>query len=199
MMRKLLALVVPVLFSISAFAQIAPSVNITVDENGNGSISSSNGFSSALPSSMMPDPGPGGLSSVLTYSLLNPPNLTSGDVFLTDADFGGATLDVVRFNSSNGTLVFYSDNVDGFDSLADTFGPPGAFYQNTFSLPEVGPEGNNGAVYTPLSGQPGFVPGFNVTYNLISDSSPVPEPSSLLLLGTGLAGAIGVLRRRLIA
>src|SRR5690348_1861922 len=105
MMRKLLAFVVPVLFSISVFAQTAPTVNITVDENGNGFITSSNGFSGALPSSMMQDPGPGGLANVLTYSLLNPPNLTAGDVLLTDADAGGAFLDVVRFNSSNGTLV----------------------------------------------------------------------------------------------
>ena len=64
---------------------------------------------------------------------------------------------------------------------------------------ESGAEGNNRAVYTPLSGQPGFVSGFVVTYTLISDgSNSVPEPTALALLATGWAaiGALKVFRRR---
>ena len=62
---------------------------------------------------------------------MGPPSLVAGDVLLQDG-IGGPILDVVRFNpAGNGgnpdyhaSLLFYSDNVDGFDALADTSSPP---------------------------------------------------------------------------
>jgi hypothetical protein len=159
-----------------ALSQPANAVTITVDENGNG----------GLPSSLRNDPGPGGLPSVLTYSLGGSfGGMITGDVLMTDT---GVTLDVVRFNQDPNlgpTLVFYSDNVPVSDSLADTPSPPGLFYANSISIPELGLEGNNAAVYTPLAGQPGSVAGMAVTYNLISDGT-VPGP----IAGAGLPGLI---------
>jgi PEP-CTERM motif len=181
------------------------SVTITVDENGHGTLTNTAGFSGALASGLLPDPGPGGLPSVLTYSLLSPPGLVAGDVLfdgpgtLEPGFFGGG--DVVRFNSgetcpdgTTGCLVFYSDNADGFDSLADTSAPPGALYTNVAHVAELGTEGVNLAIYTPTAGEPGFVAGADgpVTYVLYSD---IPEPGTLSLFGFGLA-ALGLFRRR---
>jgi len=153
------------------------------------------GFFGSLGSALQNDPGPGGLNNVLTYSLLSPPGLTAGDVLITD---DGLIMDVVRFNpngtcvdGSLGCLVFYSDNVDGIDALADTSGPPLAFYANTIIVPEIGSESDNRALYTPVVGEPGFVAGADgpVHYVLISDN--IPEPTSLAILGAGLA-ALGL-------
>jgi hypothetical protein len=163
---------------------------ITVDEHGVILIDSV-----VKSGTLKPDPGPGGLLSVCTYPL--PFAGVEGDVKLFDAD-AHTFLDVVRFNG-NGTLLFYSDNVDGFDALCDTVSPPGAFYTNTLTIDELGTEAENGAFYTPLSGQPGFDLS-GPTYHFISDGhvpvATVPEPTTLALTGTGLLGLAAFRRRR---
>ncbi|HEY3097636.1 MAG TPA: PEP-CTERM sorting domain-containing protein [Methylomirabilota bacterium] len=114
----------------------------------------------------------------------------------------GATVvsDVIRFNPAGtgspgypASLVFYSDNADGADALADTGFPTGS-YTNTVTVTEVGIEGTNGVTYHPVSGQPGFVAGFDVTYVIQSDTAAVPEPASVLLVAIG--GGLLVATRR---
>src|SRR5207249_7079439 len=124
------------LASVAANAQ-GFSVTITLNENCNGNLSNSAGVSAALPCGMFADPGPGGLAAAMTYDLLNPPGLTSGDLILQEAA-GGLLSDILRFNPSspfggNGSAVFYSDLFDGGDALADT-GFPDGLYANTLTV-----------------------------------------------------------------
>ena len=163
---------------------------ISVDEFGNLFINGVPGPHGVVGN----DPGPGGLTNVLIYSI--PFAGVQGDVLLLDPfrppdPCSGSRCDVIRFNG-NGTLIFYSDNVDGFDAPADTFGPPGNLYSNQLSIPEIGDEGNNGSTYTPTANQPGFDPAFAPTFTFTSDS--VPEPAAWLLT----LGGIGLLACRLI-
>jgi len=170
----------------SSFAQLV----YTFDENGNSS-----GPSSAPPISpgvLQPDPsGALGLPvPVLVYNLPLP--VVPGDVVLTEPGnpaTGGQNSDVIRFWNPTGInatqIIFYSDNsttepgdVPPDAGLADTGLPPQLF--NPVFIPEVGPEGNNGATYTPAPGAPGSIAGAVVTYNIISDS-PIPEPGTLAL------------------
>jgi hypothetical protein len=162
-------------------------ITAAVDENGTGTLVNSTGSNAALPASLLPDPGPGGLAAALTYNLLNPPGLVAGDLILLEPP-GSQISDIIRFNpnQNGGSLVFYSDTTDGAEDLADT-GFPLALYTNNVTFTEVGPEGANGFTYTPLANQPGFVAGAAgpVTYVIRSD---VPEPSTLALAAFGLIG-----------
>jgi len=166
----------------------------TVDENGHG-YTNYQGIG-VLPYVIAPDPGPGGLGAVLTYHLPFP--VVPGDVLMTEnpAYYTGLS-DVVRFNSIGGvnTLVFYSDNVGGYDSLADIISPPSAYYPNNVTIPEVGPSDNyNWANWSPAYGQPGYV-STDIAMNYVFYSD-IPLPPSALLLGSGLLGLLGWRRFR---
>jgi len=177
---------------------------VTVNENGVGTLAIPGISSIPLPGVLAADPGPGGLPAALTYDLMGPPSLVVGDLLLLENAGAVPVLsDVIRFNAAGtgsanypASLVFYSDMDDVPPALADT-GFPTQFYTNTVTLLEVGPEGNNGIVYTPTANQPGFVAGFSVTYHIISDESTVPEPASAWLTFAAVAYlAVGLRRAR---
>jgi hypothetical protein len=180
-----------VLLSASASGQISI-ITITANENCSGTLNSFAGLQS-LPCTFGTDPGPGGLASVMTYGMRNPPGLVGGDVILQEGDIRS---DLIRFDPTvgNGSFFFYSDLDGGADTAGD-FGLPTAFNTNVVRINEVSlGTGDFGAIYTPVAGQPGFVAGASVpvSYTFISDS--VPEPATWVL---GLAGASLIAIRKL--
>lgn len=173
----------------SLFAQI-----YTFDEFGN---SSGTGIT---PGILQPDPSGGLAANVLVYNLPFP--VIPGDVVLTEAGTPGATAsDIVRFWDPTGAgpsqIIFYSDfsSSDPPDSPADTGLPP-RLMPLSITVPEVGPEGNNGAIYTPTANQPGFILSTALppaTYNIISD---VPEPNAVALVALGGGILLSLFKRR---
>lgn len=189
---------------IPASAQQAPPLT-TLDENGNGTIQAISGSQATVGSGLMSDPFvPSGQANVLTYFL--PFNASPGDVRLIEPNVtGGQDLsDVLRFVGNN-TVLFYSDVSanDPADSLADIGLPAPNTQLSTVTIREMGPEGDNGAPYSPGPGMPGFSGspnGLFMSYRIISDS-PVPEASTTLSLGLLLALGLGglVVARRTVS
>jgi hypothetical protein len=176
---------------ISATALFGQTPTVTVDENGHGFYNGN-----PLPFAVGPDPSGGLAANVLIYTL--PFQVSPGDVALIEPNQSGtnATIsDLVRFFTPTGggpsELIFYSDKDPGPGEptldLADSGIP---LSPNAFQIPELGPEGNNGAQWAAVNTAPGALPGGGeVIYNLISD---VPEPGSMALLLAGFGVLLGI-------
>lgn len=127
-------------------------------------------------------------------------NVVAGDVLITESTGpqAGQVGDLIRFEKvgSNFEVFIFSDDFNG--GQAADHGLPSAFQLNQATITES--SSGLTTLYTPTSTQPGYAtdPGYAYTsYQLLSPSD-VPEPSSLLLLGTGLLSLAGVLRRKLL-
>src|SRR5438552_8697431 len=107
---KLLALVGAIM--VIGAAPVIGQPLLALDEFGNGAFG---------PGVLQPDPTGGYTGGpVMVYPL--PFAGTPGDVLLHDGSLSHAFLDVIRF-TGKGQMIFYSDNVDGFDAPVDTTAP----------------------------------------------------------------------------
>lgn len=174
-------------------------VSITIDESGNVTAISSNGPIAAT-SQLIADPGPGGLSSALRYTIGTPhTTVQTGDLILKDP-ITNAVSDVVRVEQANSSaplyIYFYSDGPG--PNLADT-GLPTAYEPITYTVTETNLAGGKiGWAGSPTVGEPGFVNGFTVSFTIISDTAAThtPEPGSIAMFAGLSASALLMVRRR---
>ena len=146
--------------------------------------------------------GPGGTLSTAAGASTQPTYDGSEDVIIGVINNSGATVNSINIASSTNTDIygFDGDGIDTFGALGNSsdntgYGGPLGFFTNI-----------NGAFTSGTVNFKGGLPDGAFTYfsleeaitfnQIVVTSGGVPEPSTLLMMGTGIAGFAGLVRRK---
>ena len=107
------------------------------------------------------------------------------------SDVAGQSYDFNFYVASNGSANSFSASVNGVDVLAPTYIPPQGYTLYSYMFTGTG----NDTISFSAEDDPAYIALDNVSVNP-AGMAATPEPSSLMLMGTGILGMAGVLRRR---